>query len=97
MNSQLIALAEKRGALKARIAMQRDTLAQHIWPVEDLLGIADRGVDGVHWLKGHPGAVGVAVLALVIAKPKRAWRLAKRGFALWRSVHKLRDRLAGID
>lgn len=93
MNSDLIALAEKRGELKARIAMQRDALAQNIWPVEDALGLADRAVDGVHWLQRHPGVVGGAVLALVVARPRRAWRLARRGFAAWRTFHNLRSRL----
>lgn len=96
MNSDLIALAEKRGELKARIAMQRDALAQNVWPVENLLGLGDRAVDGVHWMKRHPGAVGVAVLALVVTRPRRAWRWARRGFVAWRSFHKLRDRLRGV-
>lgn len=93
MNADLIALAEKRGELKARIAMQRDALAENIWPVEDLLGLGDRAVDGIHWMKRHPGAVGAVVLALVVARPRRAFRLARRGFIAWRGFQKLRSRL----
>lgn len=96
MNSDLIALAEKRGELKARIAMQRDALAQNIWPVEDLLGLGDRAVDGVHWMKRHPGAVGVAVLALLVARPRRMFRLAKRGFIAWQTFNKLRSRIRDV-
>lgn len=96
MNPDLIALAEKRGELKARIAMQRDALAQNIWPVENLLGLGDRAVDGVQWMKRHPGAVGAAVFALVVARPRRVLRLARRGFIAWRSFQALRSHLRGV-
>jgi len=102
VNSELIALAEKRGELKARIAMQRDALAQNIWPVEALLDAGDRAVDGVHWLKRHPGVVGAAVLALVVARPRRTfrmirpvWRLGRRGFVYWQTFQRIRRKLKG--
>lgn len=97
MNNDLIQLAVKRGELKARIAMQRDALGQHIWPVKNLLGAGDRAVEGVHWLKGHPGAVVAAVAALVVVRPKRAWRLAKRAFVLYRGAISLTGRFAVLS
>lgn len=96
MNSRLIELAEKRGELKARSAMQREALAQHVWPVEDALAMADRAVDGVRWLQRHPVAVAGAVLAMVIIQPKRVWRWTRRGYVAWRGVQKVRGRLQAV-
>lgn len=93
MTSKLIELAARRGELKAKIEMERSALAQHAQPVAQLLGKADHVVEGVEWVKRHPGAVGAAVAALVVAKPKRAWNLAKRGFFLWQTWRNLRRRM----
>lgn len=104
MNSDLIALAEKRGELKARIAMQRDALAENIWPVEGALDIADRVVDGAYWLKDHPRVVGAAVFALVVVRPRQVWRMARpvwrlgrRGFVYWQTFQRIRKKLKGAD
>lgn len=103
MNAELLALAEKRGELKARIAMQRDALAENIWPVEGLLHMGDRAVDGVHWLQRHPKVVVGAAVALVVARPRRVvrmipslWRVGRRGFAYWQTFQNLRKKLQGI-
>jgi len=95
MNSRLLELAVKRGELKARCAQQREALAGSAWPVREALAAADQAVLGVDWLKRHPGAVVAAVVALVVARPRRAWGLAKRGFFLWRGWKALRSRLSG--
>ncbi|MGE5385036.1 MAG: YqjK family protein [Betaproteobacteria bacterium] len=104
MNAELIALAEKRGELKARIAMQRDALAENIWPVEGLLHMGDRAVDGVHWLQRHPQVVVGAAVALVVARPRRVvrmirplWGIGRRGFVYWQTFQRLRKKLQGID
>jgi len=103
MNSELIALAEKRGELKATMAMQRDLVAQNIWPVETLLDTADRAVEGVEWLKGHPRVVVAAALVLFIVKPRRTlrvvqplWRYGRRGFIYWQAFQRLRKKLRGV-
>lgn len=96
MNSDLIELAAKRGELKAKIAMQRDAVAQHVWPVSSALGAADRTLAVIGWIKRHPGALAAAVAAIVVAKPKRALRWGQRGFFLWKSWRALRSRLSGL-
>lgn len=93
MTSKLIELAVRRGELKAKIEMQRTALGQHVRPLAGILSKADRVVASVDWLKHHPGAVGAAVAALVVARPKRAWNWARRGFFLWQSWQALRRRL----
>lgn len=87
-------LATRRGELTAHIAMQRGTLAGHMEPVERLLGVADRAVDGAHWLKRHPQIIAAFAVGLLIARPRRAWRWAKRAFFVWRSFKTLQSHLA---
>lgn len=96
MNPKLLELAMRHGALQARIAEQRRQLARHAVPLEAALAKGDAVLDGVDWLKHHPAAVGIAVATVVVARPKRAWRWARRGFFLWRGWTAIRNKLAGV-
>jgi hypothetical protein len=97
MNSRLLELATRHGALKARIDEQRRTLAQQSTPLEDALARGDTLLRGVDWLKHHPAAVTLAVSAIVVARPRRAWRWAKRGFFVWRGWQAIRQSLSGVQ
>lgn len=94
MNPRLLELATRHGALKARIDAQRLRLAEHAKPLESALATGDRALDVVDWLKHHPAVVGVGVAALVVAKPKRAWRWASRGLFVWRGWQGIKNTLA---
>lgn len=94
MNSKLLELATKHGALKVRIDEQRRILARHAVPLEAALARGDTVLQGVDWLKHHPLAIGAAVAAVVVARPRRAWRWAKRGFFVWRGWQALRNSLS---
>ncbi len=94
MNQQRrLELAAKRGELTAYIAMQRAAFAGHARPLARLLGTADRAVEGTHWLKRHPQVLVAFVAGLVVVRPRRAWRWAKRAFFLWRGLKALRSQL----
>jgi len=93
VNERLLQLAERHGALKVRIATQRRALIAQSAGLEQLLDSGDRLVEGVDWLKQHPAAVGAAVTAVVLARPRRAWRWAQRGFFAWRGWQALRKKL----
>lgn len=95
MNPKLLELATRHGALQVRIEMQRRALAQHAAPLEAALAYGDTVLDGVDWLKHHPLAVGAAVAVAVVARPKRAWRWAKRGLFLWQGWRALQVTLSG--
>ena len=86
-------LATRRGELTAHIAMQRATLAGHMRPAARLLGVADHAVDGAHWLKRHPQVIAAFIVGLVVVRPRRAWRWARRAFFLWRGWKVLRSQL----
>lgn len=94
MNSRVLDLATRHGALKARIDAQRRRLARDAEPLEAALARADKVLEGVDWLKHHPAAVAVAVAAVVVARPKRAWRWAQRGFFVWRGWQAFKSSLA---
>jgi len=96
MNGRLLELATRRGVLKARIDAQRLQLARHAEPLEKALAAGDKVVDGVEWLKHHPAVVGTAVAAVVVMRPKRAWRWAKRGIFVWRGWQALKTTLAKV-
>ncbi|MDR0996069.1 MAG: YqjK-like family protein [Zoogloeaceae bacterium] len=53
----------------------------------------DSARSGVRWVKHHPVAVGIACAALVILRPRRAWRFARRTFLLVNGWQMLRRRL----
>ncbi len=95
MNPKLLELAMRHGALKARIDEQRRQLARHAEPLQGALAKGDSVLKGVDWLKHHPAAVGVAVTVAVIARPKRAFRWARRSFFLWRGWQAIKSTLAG--
>jgi len=95
MNPKLLELATRHGALQARIAEQRRQLARHAEPLEAALVRGDAVLKGVDWLKHHPLAVGFAVASVVVARPKRAWRWARRGFFVWRGWQAVRTKLVG--
>lgn len=94
MNDRLLQLATRQGALKARIEAQRHTLAEQAVPLKSALARGDAVLQGVDWLKHHPVAIGAAVVAVVVARPRRAWRWAKRGFLVWRGWQGIRNLLS---
>ena len=53
----------------------------------------DAVVDGVDWLKQHPGVVGAVVAVAAILRPKRVWRWGRRGFLAWQGWQAIRKRL----
>lgn len=93
MSTSSLKLAQRHGALRERIAEQRNTLAGHAGPLERALGKADKALAGIEWIKAHPQVVGVAVAVVVVASPKRAWRWSKRFYFVWRGWQSLRNSL----
>jgi hypothetical protein len=95
MNTRLLELATRHGALQAKIDEQRRILAQQSVALEAACERGDAVLHGVDWLKHHPAAVGAAVAVVVIAKPKGAWRWAKRGYFAWRGWQTIKASVAG--
>ena len=87
-------LYSRRAQLVERIHHQRATLTRQLMPVQATLDTADRVVagarSGVQFLKDHPLVMTLAVSALVVLKPKRVFRLAAQGIAIWRTWRAVR-------
>lgn len=97
MNRRLNELHLQRGRLLERIANQRSSLGRDIEPVRSVLDSTDRLLDQVsaiiNCVKRHPVVSSLAVATLVLLKAGRVWRWTKRGFFLWKTWRKLRERL----
>lgn len=94
MSKNLIELHQQRGRLLERVASERTTLARQLLPLQAASDTGSRVVallrGGVQYLKSHPLPVTLAILALILLKPRRAWRWAGRGLFLWRGWRALR-------
>ncbi len=85
MNPRRLAqIHARRERLLAKAAAQRDEVALLLAPWHAPLAVADRGVAIAAYVREHPSLVVVAVAALVVLSPKRAFRWARRAFAVWR-------------
>ena len=78
MQDRLIELHQQRGRLLERIAVQRQTLARELVPVQDVFNAGERArraaQDGMNFLQQHPLVLGVALTALVVFKPRTVLR-----------------------
>lgn len=96
MQTRLIELHEQRGRLLERVAVQRRTLAQQVEPLKGALHVGNRLTqlvnDGKAYLQQNPMIVAALLVALVVFRPRTAFRWARRGLVAWRalrSVHLL--------
>jgi hypothetical protein len=94
MNERLLALREKRGRLRQKIARDREGFAQGGKHIERLCDGIDAARAGVRWVKRHPLGVGIACAALAALRPVRAWRFTRRAIFLANTWQMLRRRLA---
>lgn len=96
MNQQLIDIALKRERLLERIEGQRSRLAASTDGVRAVCTAGDRVIATGRKIRDNPQWVLLAVLALVLIRPRRAWRIAKAGVFVWRAWTALRQRLAAF-
>lgn len=84
MNRRLAQIHARRERLVAKAAAQRDEVALLLTPWEAPLALADKGVAAATYVRDHPGLVLAAAAALAVLSPKRAFRWARRAYAVWR-------------
>lgn len=91
MNEEMFELMQSRGELLARIAAQREQVAEIGTQWQTPLALADQGMAAVRFLRGHPVLVAGVVAFFVIRRGGVAgllrgmWRVWKgyRYFALF--------------
>ena len=88
MAKSLEELHRERGQLLERIVHQRSALALAWAPVQEAEQLGARAVALLQTMgqsiRNYPVPLGVAVVALLVWRPKGALRWARCGFWLWR-------------
>jgi hypothetical protein len=82
---RLAQLRRERERLVLLAAAQRDAVARDFHPMERPLAIADTVVDGLRYLRAHPGFVVAGVAVIVALRPRRAVAWATRALGAWRT------------
>ena len=86
-----------RESLVAESARQRDAIALRYSSLQGPANAVALGLGALSWLRRHPLVVGAAAAVLVVARPRRALRLAGRGLLVWRSLRAIRGFLRQTD
>ena len=84
MNEKRIELAERRAALVASAAAQRQELAQVLVPWRRPIELLEQGAAAVRSHKKHPEAMAGLAILLGILRRWRFLRWLPSGWAVWR-------------
>lgn len=89
-DARLVELALKKQRLQFTSEQLRHRFAGNAGFVRPLCTGADRIRGAWHWLRQRP-AVPVAIgVALIVGRPRSAWRWARRGFFAWQTWQRTR-------
>lgn len=89
-DTRLFELALKKQRLQFESEALRNRLASNASFLGPLCAGADQVRGGWHWIKVRP-AIPVAVgVALIVSRPRGAWRWLRRGFGAWQLWKKAR-------
>jgi hypothetical protein len=91
MNATTLKLALKKQSLQIESERLRVDFGFNAAGLAPAFAGADLAVDGVHWLRRNPGLVVAVLVALVVIRPRRAWRWGRRAFIGWQAWRRLRD------
>jgi hypothetical protein len=88
------ALALRQQRLLLRSEALRDAVATQATVLRAPLAAADRVRAVARWLDAHRAWVAGAAVVLVVVRPRRAWRIARLGWWLWRTTRRAQTWLA---
>ncbi|MCX7166422.1 MAG: YqjK family protein [Rhodocyclales bacterium] len=91
MNSTTLELALKKQRLQIASESLRTDFGRYAAGLTPVFSGADVVVEGARWVRRNPQILVAAGIALVVARPKRAWRWARRAFVGWQMWRKLSD------
>lgn len=89
MNALELALRKQR--LQIAGDGLRIDLARHAAGLAPAFTGADRAVEAVRCLRRHPQVAVAAGVALIVARPSRAWRWGRRAFFGWQAWRRWRN------
>lgn len=93
MNATTLELALKKQRLQIVGETLRADFARSAAGLSPAFAGADCVVEGVRWVRRNPQFVIAATVALVVIRPKSAWRWGRRAFVGWQAWRKLRELL----
>ena len=93
MNSTTLELALKKQRLQIAGDALRVDFARHATGLAPGFAGADYAVEGVRWVRRNPQIVVAAAVAVLVIRPKAAWRWARRAFVGWQAWRRLSDLL----
>jgi hypothetical protein len=93
MNEKLLGLTQRRSELLARIAVQREEMAEIEAEWNAPLALADQGMAAVRYLRHHPFLVAGAMAFFVISRH----RVAGLMWGVWRVWKGYRDFVSIAD
>lgn len=98
MNPKLLQLALDKQRLQMQSAARRDALAAAAAGVAPLFAAADGVREGARWLVRNPAWVVGTLVVLLVARPRRMARWARRGLIAWQAWRRVRQwRLESIE
>lgn len=83
IHSQMSAVMQRRGELLAKIAAQRERVAEAGERWQAPLALADQGLSVVRFLRSHPVLVS-GVIALIVIRRRGMAGLMKGGWRAWK-------------
>jgi len=95
IQDRLIEIARRKERLIARGESQRAAIGASFRQLQGPIGVIDRGLAVVRYLRAHPALVGVAVAAVVVLRGRGLLSMASRGLAVWRTWRALSAWSAG--
>jgi len=93
---KLMALALKKQRLQIESGELRDRFAGHARGLEPAFGAADALRDGLTWLRQRPAIPLGIFVAVLVARPRAAWRWGRRAFVAWRGWRRARNYLMAL-
>lgn len=88
MNDQMLALLKRRSELLARIAMQREQVAELGAHLKTPLAFAEKGLAAVRFLRSAP-VISAILVALLVNRRRILAGLVKGAWRLWKGYRKL--------
>lgn len=90
MSPQQVELALRKQRLQLKSAALRSEFAGHAMVIAPLFAVGDRARNGALWLRRHPEVAAIAVVALLVARPRPLFRWARRGVVAWQAWSRIR-------
>lgn len=94
MNERLFEIQAKRARLIERAARERGDFANAVQFLSRPLGFVDRCIGVANFVVARPPLLAGIALALVLLRPRRAFKWARRAFGIWQSYRWLTKKAA---